>query len=41
MIIYFEKMNIYLSANERSAVLKKVKVVCGITDVDNNGHGDV
>ena len=41
MIIYFVKMKMYLTTHERNAVLKEVKDVCGITNVDNNGHGDV
>ena len=41
MIIYFVKMKMYLTTHELNAVLKEVKDVCGITNVDNNGHGDV
>lgn len=31
----------YLTAHQRSAVLKNFKILCGITDADNNFHHDV
>ena len=34
-------MKWYLIAHERSAVVKNFKVLCGITDADNNVHHDV
>ena len=34
-------MKWYLTAHERSAVVKNFKVLCGITDADNNVHHDV
>ena len=34
-------MKRYLTKHERSAVVKNFKVLCSITDADNNVHHDV